>query len=148
MKFTFSTASRIRFGSGSIHEATALLVGIVPRALIFRGAPDAVFHPFHEELHQAGISTEVIDVSTEPDLPGLLAGIHAAADIQAGILIGFGGGSAMDLAKATAALAANPGDPVDYLEVVGSGRQLQNPPCPAWLSRPRPAPGRRSRGMR
>ena len=42
-------------------------------------------------------------------------------------MIGFGGGSALDTGKAAAALMANPGDPLDYLEVVGSGRPLQNP---------------------
>jgi alcohol dehydrogenase class IV len=41
-------------------------------------------------------------------------------------VIGFGGGSALDTGKAAAALMMNPGDPLDYLEVVGSGRPLQN----------------------
>ena len=45
-------------------------------------------------------------------------------------MIGLGGGSAIDAAKAIAALAANGGDPLDYLEVVGRGRSLTQPSLP------------------
>ena len=45
-------------------------------------------------------------------------------------MIGFGGGSAIDAAKAIAALAANGGDPLDYLEVVGAGQPLTQPSLP------------------
>ena len=45
-------------------------------------------------------------------------------------MIGFGGGSAIDAAKAIAALAANGGDPLDYLEVVGRGQPLAQPSLP------------------
>jgi alcohol dehydrogenase class IV len=36
----------------------------------------------------------------------------------------LGGGSVLDAAKALAALLTNPGDPLDYLEVIGLGRPL------------------------
>ena len=42
----------------------------------------------------------------------------------------WAGGSALDGGKAIAALAANDGDPLDYLEVVGAGRALARPPLP------------------
>jgi alcohol dehydrogenase class IV len=45
-------------------------------------------------------------------------------------VIAFGGGSAIDAAKAIAALAANEGDVLDYLEVVGQGRPLTKPSLP------------------
>jgi alcohol dehydrogenase class IV len=45
-------------------------------------------------------------------------------------VIGFGGGSVIDLAKAAAALMTNPGDPLDYLEVIGKGQPLTERPAP------------------
>jgi alcohol dehydrogenase class IV len=44
--------------------------------------------------------------------------------------VGFGGGSALDAAKAIAALLANGGDPLDYLEVIGRGKPLTQPSLP------------------
>lgn len=45
-------------------------------------------------------------------------------------VVGFGGGSALDLGKAVAALVANGGEPLDYLEVVGAGKKLTKPSLP------------------
>jgi len=54
---------------------------------------------------------------------------HARAE-RCDVVIGFGGGSALDSAKAIAALDTNPGDITDYLEVIGRGRPLKNAPLP------------------
>jgi alcohol dehydrogenase class IV len=46
------------------------------------------------------------------------------------VVIGFGGGGALDAAKAIAALLGNGGDPLDYLEAVGRGLPLAKPSLP------------------
>ena len=46
------------------------------------------------------------------------------------LVIAMGGGSAIDAGKALAAMLANPGDPLDYLEVIGRGRPLAHPSAP------------------
>jgi alcohol dehydrogenase class IV len=55
----------------------------------------------------------------------------AQADAEkSDLVIGFGGGSALATAKAVAALLANGGDPLEYLEVIGQGRPLVKPSLP------------------
>ncbi|HKP55594.1 MAG TPA: iron-containing alcohol dehydrogenase, partial [Polyangiales bacterium] len=51
-----------------------------------------------------------------------------AAGSQA--VVALGGGSVIDAGKALAALGANGGDPLDYLEVIGRGRSLERPSLP------------------
>jgi alcohol dehydrogenase class IV len=46
------------------------------------------------------------------------------------VVVAIGGGSAIDTGKALAALLANPGDPLDYLEVIGHAQPLQHPSAP------------------
>ena len=45
-------------------------------------------------------------------------------------MIGIGGGSVIDAAKAIAALATNSGEPLDYIEVVGRGLRFRMIPRP------------------
>jgi len=48
----------------------------------------------------------------------------------ADLVVAIGGGSVIDLGKAVAMLLANGGDPLDYLEVIGSGRLIERPSAP------------------
>ena len=46
------------------------------------------------------------------------------------LVLGVGGGSVLDTGKAAAALVTNPGEVVDYLEVIGKGQPLHHAPLP------------------
>jgi alcohol dehydrogenase class IV len=50
-------------------------------------------------------------------------------------VVAIGGGSAIDAGKAIAALMRNQGDVLEYVEVIGQGRQLANPSAP-WIAVP------------
>jgi alcohol dehydrogenase class IV len=72
----------------------------------------------------------VFPVAGEPHLPVVELGVSLARGLQCDMVIGVGGGSVLDVAKAIAGLAPNPGDPLDYMEVVGAGRPLTVPALP------------------
>jgi alcohol dehydrogenase class IV len=46
------------------------------------------------------------------------------------VVVAVGGGSVLDAGKALAMLLANPGDPLDYAEVIGAGRPIAQPSVP------------------
>ncbi|MDX2161619.1 MAG: iron-containing alcohol dehydrogenase [bacterium] len=130
MRFEFATAARIVFGNGSSKEIGTLAAGMGSRALIVTGRDPSRATALIDDLGGAFIdaSTHVID--GEPTVGMALAGVKRARETACDLIIGFGGGSALDAAKAIAALATNPGDPVEYLEVIGNGKPLRSPPLP------------------
>jgi alcohol dehydrogenase class IV len=72
----------------------------------------------------------ILPAPNEPTIASASAGAQQAREENINVVIGFGGGSAIDTGKAIAALAANPGDPLDYLEVIGKGQALRYAPLP------------------
>ncbi len=76
---------------------------------------EPVFHALLADLARAGVAVKVFD-RTEPDLP--IASVDACLAEVAGfkpeVVIGIGGGSCMDLAKAVALLITHGGRPENY----------------------------------
>lgn len=130
MRFEFATANRIIFGRGSIKEAALLAASFGRRALIVVGstAEQAAF--LVDQLKAQQVEAVTSSVSGEPAIETVQAGIIVARDNRCDVIIGLGGGSAIDTGKAIAALLTNPGDPLDYLEVIGRGQPLQHTPLP------------------
>jgi len=130
MQFEFATANRILFGEGRLSEAGKLAAGLGGNALLALGAPHELSEPLLEGLETAGVRAVVFRVQGEPTLDTARQGAALARGEGCELVIGFGGGSALDAAKAIATLATNPGDPLDYLEVIGSGQPLAQMPLP------------------
>jgi alcohol dehydrogenase class IV len=128
--FEFATASRLVFGAGTVVELGALAAEIGKSALVVTGRSQERAQRASKALEQAGVASTVINVSGEPTTDDARRGVEQARAARCDLVIGFGGGSALDLAKAIAALIANNGDPLDYLEVVGRGRKLERPAAP------------------
>jgi alcohol dehydrogenase len=57
------------------------------------------------------------DIRSDPEVRSVLDGLEAAKDAQCDLVIGLGGGSVLDVAKAIAVLLKNPGDIRTYLGV-------------------------------
>jgi alcohol dehydrogenase class IV len=67
-------------------------------------------------LAEAGIDVTIYDNVTADSGSALIAeGVDALKGSGADVIVGVGGGSALDTAKAVAALATNPGSPLDYV---------------------------------
>ncbi|MEX0688617.1 MAG: iron-containing alcohol dehydrogenase [Pirellulales bacterium] len=128
--FEFATAGRILFGSGTRGRLGGILAGLGRRVLVVGGTSrrhDEWLGPLlaHEGLERADFA-----VVGEPSLDMARAGAAAARDNGCDVVLGIGGGSALDLAKAIAALATQPGDVLDHLEVIGAGKPLTASPLP------------------
>ncbi len=128
--FEFATAGRIIFGAGALREAGALAASLGRRALVVTGADPDRAAPLIERLDAADVSWVRFAVPTEPTVRLVQEGAARAREAGCDLVIAFGGGSAIDAGKAIAALLTNPGDPLDYLEVVGRGQALSQPAAP------------------
>lgn len=127
MQFEFATASKILFGPGSLSKVGSQAATMGKRALVVTGLGSERTQPLLEVLQSAGLSSVLFQVSTEPTTEIVRQGTSMARDEACVLVIGFGGGSAVDTAKAIAALMMNPGDVLDYLEVIGKGKTLEQP---------------------
>lgn len=130
MRFEFATATRIIFGEDTLKEAGLAAAEMGQKALVVSGLSESSAEPLFKVLKDAGIEIRHFHVSQEPTIDLIKQGIDQARNEACDLVIGFGGGSAVDSGKAIAAMLANPGEPLDYLEVVGGGRPLGNPPLP------------------
>jgi len=128
--FQFATATQIVFGSGALSQLSALAKGLGQRACLVLGAGERQRARAEELLEAAGISAQLGRIGGEPTVEDVVALVHAARAAGCDLVVGIGGGSVIDAAKAVAALLANPSDPYDFLEVVGRGRALDKPSLP------------------
>jgi len=130
MHFEFATAGRILFGPGVVKEVAPAAAALGRRALVVTGATPERARPLLDALAAQGVAAATFAVGGEPTIPVALEGAAQARSFEAAVVIGMGGGSVLDAAKAIAALTTNPGDPLDYLEVIGRAQPLANPPLP------------------
>ncbi|SEU24598.1 iron-containing alcohol dehydrogenase [Stigmatella erecta] len=129
--FEFATATRIVFGAGRMAEAPEVIRALGGRrVLIVTGSTPARAAPLREGLDRLGLSTIVFRVEGEPTLEVVREGTATAIAAGCDGVVALGGGSVLDAGKAIAALAANGGDPLDFLEVIGRGRPLTQPSVP------------------
>ena len=118
--FSFTGARKIVFGTGSfakLAEHIQALKGRRPLVVLDKNLAAAGFQEKVEEvLGQSGLKISFFDkADPEPKLDLADEGARIALKGKCDLVVGVGGGSAMDLAKAVAAVAGNQGHAVDYL---------------------------------
>ena len=133
-RFDLAMPADIRFGAGRVGEVPAALTALgASRVLVVTGRDSARAADVRAALSTADIATEVFAVAAEPSIDLVRAAVAATADAACDAVVGIGGGSALDSAKAAAVLATTRADPLDHLEVIGAGRPITEPglPCVA-----------------
>ena len=118
--FTFATAGRIVFGAGSAAQLPQLVAEFGERPFVVTGGNPGR----HAALIGRLTGAATFPIPSEPTMELVREAAAAARAHGAQVVVGLGGGAALDAAKVVAALVANGGDPLDYAEVVGRGLPL------------------------
>ncbi len=135
MRFEFATATRIIFGPGTLREvpsAIRTLLGPLrdPRIFVVTGKNPDRAESLLQDLRDHEFRCTVYPVVGEPTVEAARQGTKAASEQGCDLVLAMGGGSAIDAGKAIAALMTNREDPIEYLEVIGAGKPLTQPPKP------------------
>jgi alcohol dehydrogenase class IV len=130
MPFEFAAAARIVFGEGTVREVAPAAAAMGRRALVVTGARRERAAALIAALEAAGVGCVMLAIAGEPSVNVVREGARLARGERCEIVVAVGGGSVLDAGKALAALIANAGDPLDYLEVVGRGQPLEHTAAP------------------
>jgi alcohol dehydrogenase class IV len=129
MSFEFATATEIVFGRGSFESLGSRVESLGTRALVVTGSEPGRTGVL-EHLREAGVTVTPLRITAEPTTAVASEGAGRARESACDVVVGVGGGSVLDGAKAIAALLTNGGEPLDYLEVIGAGRKIETPSAP------------------
>ena len=132
--FSLARLPRIEFGAGSIARVPALAASYGSRALLVSGARAVQATPHWDRLldglRKHGMEWDILRVASEPS-PQLID--DAVANFREGrfdVVVGIGGGSVLDAAKAIAGLLRVGDSVMDYLEGVGPEKPYRGPATP------------------
>lgn len=130
MQFEFATSQRILFGRGAVDQLPGLADDYGRRILLVTGRHTSNI-PFQTLFPEdKGWQIISIVVQSEPDLNFIQAKLVEIAGFKPNMVVSIGGGSVLDSGKAFAALYANPGEMLGYIEVAGKGQPLLKDPLP------------------
>jgi alcohol dehydrogenase class IV len=130
MTFEFATAGRIVYGIGTARQIPAIAHELGRHALVVVGGSGRGCEALTKGLEELGVASVVFRVSGEPTTHLVDDAARIARSARCDLVIALGGGSVIDAGKAVAALIANPGDALDYIEVVGKAFPLRAPSAP------------------
>jgi len=118
--FNYHQPSEIIFGTDRLKEVGDIVARYGKRCLLVTVPVDAVFAPLFDRvkdyLKASDIDVEHFSgVIPNPTTESITAGADMAKAFNADVVLGVGGGSSMDSAKAIAVEATHPGTSWDYL---------------------------------
>lgn len=138
--YRFSFPTLIHFGSGVRTQVRDFLkTNGLKRPLVVtdRGvAPLPIFGEFVKHLGGDGLKVGTFsEIWGNPVKSQVMDGVKAFKTHEADSIVGFGGGAALDVAKAIALMATHSGDLFDYEDEKPGGRAIDGP-IPFWVALP------------
>ncbi len=130
MAFSLKLPAKIIFGRGKRTEAVDEICRLGKRIVLVRGRSVAWADTLQDDLRKKGAMVETVVSMGEPSFPDLVAALDNIRTLAPDCVVAVGGGSAIDLGKALAALAQGAADPLVHFEIVGDGRSLDRAPLP------------------
>ncbi|MFW9995712.1 MAG: iron-containing alcohol dehydrogenase [Candidatus Odinarchaeota archaeon] len=134
MEFEFLHLPRVIFGTGQFQRIGILVKEFGSRVLIVasKSALEKTSSKqiLEDVLSEQGIDVAYFTVKNEPEIELIDQGVVFGQEFGAEVVIGIGGGSAVDAGKAIASLFTNGGSARDYMEVIGKGLAITRPSLP------------------
>jgi len=132
--FSLARLPRIEFGAGRLALLPQLVARYGTRVLLVSGARSlqatAHWNMLLDGLRKHDIDWDLLHVSEEPSPQLVDAAVAQFRDGGFDLVIGIGGGSVLDAAKAIAGLLRIGDSVMDYLEGVGPEKPYQGPATP------------------
>ena len=128
--FSFFSPQTIHFGRGQSEQTSQLAASFGQKVLLIHGASAGRANWLIAANQALGLTTVALSCYTEPSLPDIEAALVQLQGFLPDVVVGLGGGSVMDFAKALAALLPSTGPALAYLEILGDGRSLDTDPIP------------------
>jgi alcohol dehydrogenase class IV len=134
LSFSLARLPRIEFGSGRISCLPDLITRFGSHVLIVTGGQSFLSGP-HWPLLASALATkhikhQLLQVSGEPSPDFVDASVRIFGDTGVDCVVGIGGGSALDAAKAIAGLLKPGNSVMDHLEGVGPELPYKGPATP------------------
>ena len=129
-KFEFATADWIIFGVNSAKRIADNALTLGGKPLIVTGKNQNRCKFLLDDFAKKNIEFEIFSVNGEPTTKVVTECLNLAKHSKTDVIIGIGGGSAIDTGKAVSALITNGGELLDYLEVIGRGKPITKATIP------------------
>jgi len=134
MPFTITALPKLSIGSGAIDQVPAEIQRFGNRVLIVTGSKSflhaAAWPKLKAQLKTSTIDYTVLSIPGEPSPEHIDEAVARFKDENFDVVLGIGGGSALDAAKAIAGLLKPGNSVMDHLEGVGPERPYQGPATP------------------
>jgi len=132
--FAIARLPKMIFGAGALSQLAGEILRFGPKALIVTGAKSFIasqsWAELQNQLSHADIAYSVFKVAGEPSPELVDDAVAAHKDAGFDVVVGIGGGSALDAAKAIAGLLIPANSVMDHLEGVGPELSYQGPATP------------------